>query len=54
MKQLPLPIETTAQRALTQARSLMDYVRKHPSDLLLAVIAVILMDIESDLDQLES
>jgi hypothetical protein len=53
MQQLDLPLNH--QRLATvkhHATGLLDYIRKHPGDLLLAAVLVLLIDIEGDVDQL--
>jgi hypothetical protein len=53
MQQLELPFTTTrSQRALFKAKEILEYARQHPGDVILALLAVMLMDIESDIDQL--
>lgn len=53
MKQLELPLpQSTSERIFNKAKDITDYIIKNPSDLLLALTIVLLLDIESDLDQL--
>jgi hypothetical protein len=54
MQQLELPFATSrSQRAVLKAKEILEYARQHPGDVLLALMAVILMDIENDIDHLE-
>jgi hypothetical protein len=54
MKQLQLPLpQSTFERIFNKAKDITDYVVKNPTDLLLALTLVLLIDIESDIDQLE-
>jgi hypothetical protein len=55
MKQLKLPLPLAAARLehiKFRANGLLEYIKEHPSDLLMALILVLLMDIEDDIDDL--
>lgn len=57
MKQLELPLPTTTtrfERAMSKASEIIDYARNNPGDVMLALMTVLLLDIENDLDDLES
>jgi ABC-type molybdate transport system permease subunit len=54
MEQLKLPIKTsTLQLAINKARSALAYAKAHPDEIMLAVMTIMLLDIEDDLDHLE-
>jgi|Laugresu1bdmlbsd_1035121.scaffolds.fasta_scaffold09259_3 hypothetical protein len=54
MQQLDLPLQTNrVQRAMDKARGALEYVKAHPDEVLLAVITLMLLDIEGDIDDLE-
>lgn len=54
MKQLDLPLKTNrVQQAMNAARSALEYAKAHPDEILLAVITLMLLDIEGDIDDLE-
>jgi hypothetical protein len=54
VQQLDLPFKSTFfQRSLFKAKDVLNYAVQHPSDVLLALLTVLLIDIENDLDDLE-
>jgi hypothetical protein len=38
---------------MDKARSVLEYAKAHPDEILLAVMTLMLLDIESDIDELE-
>ncbi len=54
MQQLDLPLKTNrVQQVMDKARSVLEYAKAHPDEILLAVMTLMLLDIESDIDELE-
>jgi|GEM_PF-5792771 len=53
MKQLPLPIsQSTFEQLFNKAKQFTNYCLQHPSDVLLAITLILLIDIENDIDEL--
>jgi hypothetical protein len=53
MKQLKLPLAAARlEHIKVRANSILEYIKEHPTDLLVALILVLLMDIEDDIDDL--
>jgi hypothetical protein len=53
MKQLKLPLAAARlEHIKLKANSILQYVREHPSDLIMALLLVLVMDIEDELEQL--
>lgn len=53
MYQLKLPLTTShLQQALNKARSALEYAKAHPDEVMLAVMTILLLDIEDDIDDL--
>jgi|694.fasta_scaffold41421_13 hypothetical protein len=54
MQQLDLPLKTNrVQQVIDKARGVLEYAKAHPDEILLAVMTLMLLDIESDIDELE-
>jgi hypothetical protein len=54
MQQLDLPLKTNrVQQAMDKARGALEYAKAHPDEILLAVMTLMLLDIEGDIDDLE-
>lgn len=53
MKQLNLPLTLARMENLKlKAQNILQYVREHPSDLIMALLLVLVMDIEDELEEL--
>ena len=54
MQQLNLPFKTNhIQRVMDKAKGALEYAKAHPDEILLAVMTLMLLDIEGDIDDLE-
>lgn len=54
-QQLKLPLMTShLQQAIHKARNVLEYAKAHPDEVMLAVMTILLLDIEGDIDDLEA